>query len=129
MNSYFSKTLTGLGFAFFTLIMCACASQPFEKEPALLLGDDQQALKEVIDLVKESLGGKNIPIAKNVFQDSPRLLLGKAEVSSTNGVKITPSSIEAAIVFELVKQGNNCLLRRLNTDQEWTLATTSCVKL
>lgn len=114
--------------AFFILLICACASQPLEKEPALLPEDAQQARSEIIERVRESLGGKNIPIAKNIFQDTSRLLLGKVEVSSPKGIKITPSSIETTIVFELVKQGDYCLLRRLNTDQEWTLTTKSCIK-
>lgn len=108
--------------------LSACALQAHEKEAALLLADSEQARSEIIELISQSMGGKNIPIAKNVFQDTSRLLLGKAAVTSPEGVKITPDSKDAAIIFELLKQGDNCLLRRLNTTQEWTLITKSCVK-
>lgn len=120
-----TKAIVLLAFIF---SLCACASQPLEKEAALLSDDNEQARSEIIELVTQSMGGKKIPIANNVFQDSSRLLLGKVGVTSPEGVKIIPSTNEAAIIFELVKQGDNCLLRRLNTTQEWILTTKSCVK-
>lgn len=108
--------------------LCACASQAHEKEAALLPANSAQARAEIIELVSQSLGGKNIPIAKDVFQHSSRLLLGKAAVTSPEGIKVVRSDTKTALVFELVKQGDNCLLRRMNTAQEWQLKTKRCFK-
>lgn len=116
-------TLPMLGMA-----LSACAAQAHEKAAALLPVDSTQARAEIIELISQSFGGKKIPIAKNVFQDSSRLLLGRAGVTSPQGIKVISSDKEAALVFELVKQGENCLLRRANTKQEWLLETKRCFK-
>jgi hypothetical protein len=109
------------------LTLSACASQAHE-EAALLPANSTQARAEIIKLISQSLGGKNIPVAMDVFQHSSKLLLGKAAVTSPSGVKIHSSDKEASLVFELVKQGENCLLKRKNTSQKWKLKTTSCFK-
>ena len=108
--------------------LCACVSQAHEKEAALLPANSAQARAEVIEVVSQSFGGKKIPIAEDVFQHSSRLLLGKTAVTSPEGIKVIRSDMEAAIVFELVKQGEHCLLRRINTAQEWQLKTKRCFK-
>lgn len=94
----------------------------------MLPTDSTQARAEIIELISQSLGGKKIPIAPDAFQHSSRLLLGKAGVTSPQGIKVIRSDKEAALVFELVKQGDNCLLRRVNTEQEWPLETKRCFK-
>jgi hypothetical protein len=108
--------------------LCACSSQAHEKEVALLPTNSEQARVEIIDVVSQSFGGKKIPIARDVFQHSSRLLLGKTAVTSPSGIKVIHPEKEATIVFELLKQGNNCLLRRMNNAQEWQLKTKLCFK-
>ena len=110
------------------LILSACSSQAHEKEAALLPANSEQARAEIIALISQSFGGKKIPISADVFQHSSRLLLGKSAVTSPEGVNVIRADKEAAIVFELVKQGDNCLLRRTNNTQEWLLKTTRCFK-
>jgi len=127
INFFFKEkktiTLSILAFA-----LCACASQAHEKEAALLPVNSAQARAEIIELISLSLGGKKIPIAENVFQHSSRLLLGKTAVTSPAGIKVIRADKDAAIVFELVKQGDNCILRRMNNAQEWQLKTKRCFK-
>ena len=108
------------------LTLCTCALQAHEKVPALLPENSNQARAEIIDIISQSLGGKKIPIAKDVFQHSSRLLLGKAAVYSPAGVKIIPSNNKSALVYELIKQGSNCILRRTDNAQEWQLITKDC---
>ena len=111
-----------------SFVLCACAIQANEKESALLPLDNEQARTEIIKLISESMGGKTIPIAKDVFQQTSKLLLGKTSVTSPNGIRVIRTDNEAAIVFELLKQGSHCLLRRVDNAQEWTLITKSCIK-
>lgn len=126
MNKYiFRKTIMLFILSF---VLCACAIQASEKESALLPLGSEQARAEIIKLISESIGGKTIPIAKDVFQQTSRLLLGKTSVTSPNGIRVIRADKEAAIVFELLKQGSNCLLRRVDNAQEWTLKTKSCIK-
>tara|TARA_R110001583_G_scaffold296_2_gene2670 strand:- start:1308 stop:1694 length:387 start_codon:yes stop_codon:yes gene_type:complete len=108
------------------LNLSACTSQAHEKEAALLPANSEQARAEIIELISQSFGGKKIPIAEDVFQHSSRLLLGKTAVTSPEGIKVLRADKEAAIVFELVKQDDNCLLRRINSSQEWKLKTKKC---
>lgn len=121
----FSRIST-IALVILTSTLSACASQATEKEPALLPVHSEQARAEIVTLVSQSFGGKNIAIAENVFQETSRLLIGKASISSPKGVSGIRADQETAIVFELVKQGENCLLRRLNTTQEWQLTTKAC---
>jgi hypothetical protein len=118
------KTLITLS----VIVISACTSQVYEKNSALLPADSAQARTEIIKLVSQSLGGKKIAIAKDVFQHSSRLLLGKTAVTSPVGINVIRSDQVSAIVFELIKQGDNCLLRRINTTQEWQLKTKNCFK-
>jgi len=110
------------------IVISACTSQVYEKNSALLPADSAQARTEIIKLVSQSLGGKQIAIAKDVFQQSSRLLLGKTVITSPAGINVIRSDQASAIVFELMKQGDNCLLRRINTTQEWQLKTKNCFK-
>ena len=111
-----------------TLFLSACTSQTYEKKAALLPADSAQARNEIVTLISKSLGGKNIPLAKDVFQNTSRLLLGKADLASPAGIKVIHADKESVIIFELIKQGDNCLLRRINTTQEWQLNTNVCFK-
>ena len=127
INTFFRKK-KAIASSILAFSLCACASQAHEKEAALLLANSAQARAEIIKVVSQSFGGKNIPIAKDVFQHSSRLLIGKAAITSPEGIKIIRSDKDAAIVFELVKQGDDCLLRRINNAQEWQLKTKRCFK-
>jgi hypothetical protein len=115
------KILTGLAML---ALLCACSLQA-QKE-ALLPVESEQARAEIIALVSQSLGGKNIPIAKDVFQTSSRLLLGRAAVISPAGVNVYPADKVPPLVFKLVKQGEHCLLLRTDIEQTWQLMTTRC---
>ena len=108
--------------------LAACALQAQEKKPALLPAKSEQARAEIITLVSQSLGGKTIPIANDVFQQSSKLLIGKTAVTSPEGIKFVRADNEVAIAFELLKQGQHCILRRVSPSQEWTLTTTKCVE-
>lgn len=108
--------------------LSACALQTDKAESALLAAESESARAEIVAIINQSFGGKNIPIAKDVFQHSSRLLLGSTVVTSPKGVKIIPAHNNIAIVFELFKQGDRCLLRRIDNSQEWQLQTKECFK-
>ncbi len=112
----------------FVISLCACSLQARETHAALLPTDSDEIRAEIIALVSQSLGGKTIPIAKDVFQQSSRLLLGKSAINSPEGVNVFRADEGRALVFELVKQGENCLLRRLDNGQEWQLTSLRCYK-
>lgn len=128
MSKFLFRKTNAIVLSILTFTLCACASPTIEAQAALLSANSKQARSEIIKLVRQSLGNKNIPIAENVFQDSSRLLLGKTSVTSPEGISVIRADNESTIVFELVKRGEHCLLRRLNTTQEWVLSTKSCVK-
>lgn len=116
-----------LSFAALSLsVLSACSLQATESAPALLPDNSSEARAEIVAVVSNALAGKQVPIAKDVFQDSSRLLLIAAPVTSPNGVKVYDKAIKPALVFELMKQGDVCLLRRDDTAQEWPLKTKSC---
>ena len=128
LTSVYSSVNKVLALSILVFSLCACSLQANEKQAALLPANNVQARAEIIKLVSQSLGGKKIPIAEDVFQHSSRLLLGKTTVISPKGVKVIRSDKGVALVFELVKQGDNCLLRRIDNAQEWLLATKNCIK-
>jgi hypothetical protein len=128
MISILFKKNKAVVIAAFAMTLCACASQAQNEEAALLPANSTQARAEIIKLISQSLGGKNIPVALDVFQHSSKLLLGKVGVTSPSGIKVLDADKHTALVFELVKQGEDCLLIRKNTSQKWKLKTTSCFK-
>ncbi len=125
-NCFFVKQISILLVSAFA--MGACSIHANEKHAALLPAESGQERAEIIALVSQSLGGKNIPIANDVFQHSSRLLLGKSAVTSPEGLEVFRANKGNALVFELVKQGDYCLLRRLDNAQEWQLTTKRCFK-
>jgi len=110
------------------IALSACVSQAYDKEAALLPADSTQARAEIVEIISQSFKGKKIPIAADVFQHSSRLLLGQKNITSPEEVVIIRSENKTTITFKLVKQGNNCLLQRMNTEKEWQLKTKSCFK-
>ncbi len=120
---------------FIALTLSACSLKAGEPIPAILTSsinhdasiDLVQARAEIIGIVSKSLHAKNIPIAKNVFDESSRLLIGAKTVVTPTGIPLYGSSNQSPIVFELLKQNDNCLLKRVDTNQIWTLSTRLCI--
>jgi len=124
-----------LSLMLFVLALSGCSLKASEPIPAVLPAVSSnvtadnllEARLEIIAIVTKSLGGKKIPIANNVFHESSRLLIGAKSVVLPSGVPIYGSSNQALIVFELIKQVDNCMLKRLDTMQTWLLATRLCI--
>lgn len=115
-----------LAFTLAIFTLSACSLKANEEKPALLPENSKQTRLEIIKLIRQSLGGGNIPIAQDVFQNTSRILLGKATVKSPNGIDIIRTNESNTIIFSLVKQGDDCLLKRINPPQVWKLNTTAC---
>jgi len=109
-------------------LLSACSLQAHESVPAILPDNSSAARAEIVAIVTSALGGKKIPIAPNVFQESSRLLLTASPVTSPNGVKVYQKNLQPALVFELLKQGDTCLLKRVDTEELWSLKTSSCIR-
>ncbi|KGJ86829.1 hypothetical protein [Colwellia psychrerythraea] len=109
-------------------LLSACALQAEESVPALLPENSNAARTEIVAVISNALAGKIVPIAQDVFQQTSRLLLTTPPVTSSHGVKVYSKEIKPALVFELRKKGDTCLLNRLDTEQEWPLKATSCFK-
>ena len=109
-------------------LLSACALQAHESFAALLPDNSSEARAEIVAVVSNALAGKKIPITQDVFQQSSRLLLTTPPVTSPQGVKVYSKEIKPALVFELRKKAGTCLLKRLDTGQEWLLKTRSCFK-
>jgi hypothetical protein len=108
--------------------LSACTLKASEPVPAILPDNTSDVRTEIVNIVSEALGGKKVPIASDVFQESSRLLLSTKPVVSPNGVTVYGTNQAPALVFELIKQGDDCLLRRLDTMQTWPLSTKLCIK-
>ncbi len=121
------------------LVLSACslkASEPIPAPiPAILPtssasvseSDLLEFRRQINAIVTKSLGGQKVPIAKEIFSESSRLLIGAKPVIAPNGVTVYEESHNATLVFELLKQDNNCLLRRLDTMQSWRLKANLCI--
>lgn len=108
--------------------LSACTLKAHDPVPAIFPDSSSEARAEIVEVVSNALGGKKVAIAQNVFQESSRLLLGTKPVIAPNGVTVYDSNKQSPLVFELVKQGDDCLLRRLDTKQTWPLKTKQCFK-
>jgi len=109
-------------------LLSACSLRANESVAALLPENSSAARAEIVETVSKALGGKKVPIAQDVFQESSKLLLASAPVTSPAGVKVISKQAKQALVFELRKQGDNCILKRLDTEQEWLLKTKLCIE-
>ncbi len=117
------------------LVLSACSLKASEPIPAILPtssasvseSDLLEFRRQINAIVTKSLGGQKVPIAKEVFSESSRLLIGAKPVIAPNGVTVYEESHNATLVFELLKQDNNCLLRRLDTMQSWRLKANLCI--
>ncbi|TPH18104.1 hypothetical protein [Litorilituus lipolyticus] len=109
-------------------LLSACSLRANESVAALLPENSSDARTEIVETVSKALGGKKVPIAQDVFQESSKLLLASASVTSPTGVKVISKQANQALVFELMKRGDSCLLKRPDTEQEWLLKTKLCIK-
>ncbi len=104
-----------------------CTLYANEPESALLLSNDSEARIEVMHIVAQSLGQENIALANDVFQTSSKLIISPKPLTSPTGVPVYGSSNHPAIIFELIKLNKQCLLKRIDTLDSWSLKTKACV--
>lgn len=91
------------------ILITACAgSKKTDPVPALLSESNVQAHKEISALIAESIGQSSVRLAGNIFKKRSVVLLSKPD--------LTGRVLEQPTQFLLLKQGDQCILERLDNN-------------
>ncbi|WP_370980616.1 hypothetical protein [Agaribacterium sp. ZY112] len=119
--SFLVKTkaaLIGVGLS----LLSACsgmAAKPLAAHAALIVDADAAAHKELSSLIAKAVKQPSVRLSAKMFEKSSLLVLDKPDLSG-NVLQVGPR-------FQLLKQGDACLLEFKDTAQRWPLRHVQCV--
>lgn len=110
--------LTGLSLS----LLSACSGtvqQPVPTHAALIVNADAAAHKELSSLIAKAVKQDSVRLSARMFEKSSLLVLDKPDLSG--------SVLQVGPRFQLLKQGETCLLEFKDTAQRWSLQHVQCV--
>ncbi|WP_394129449.1 hypothetical protein [Shewanella maritima] len=95
-------------------------------EPAVLVKPNTLVQQELQLAVNQLLSSKQVTLAKNAFTQSSQITLERQSFSDANGHKVMGRTMEMPEQFQLLKQGHQCIVRHLNTNEQVVLQHATC---
>lgn len=118
-----SKRLPAL---FLTFALSACALPDIEAEPAVIVDPDAQSRAALTRAVAESLDDAEISLAADALTDSSKLVLERRRPTSRESLEGESPSLDRPEEFQLLIQGEACILVHEESGARHMLADTSC---
>jgi hypothetical protein len=109
------------------VLLCASACQSTEGEPvpAVLTGNDADALAEIVEKIATLLHTE-VTLSPTAFSQSSLVTLEHAVGSDPRGKAATGMVVERPEQFRLLWSADGCSLMRLRSGETLTLPHTSC---
>ena len=95
--------------------------------PAMLVDPDAGTQAELQRLVSTALGGASITLSDAALTDSSLLIIERKPHVDASGARIMGRDLGMPEQFQLIKQGNVCLLEQIRTGERWALQGAVCV--
>ena len=102
-----------------SIFMLACACWQAEPQKARLIQPSEQLVNDIEVWMAKVLDVNRVTLAESAFQNSHNLVLERT-IRQSMSVDLPPR-------FELLKQGDHCWIRLLDTQQRFSLPKASCV--
>ena len=114
--------------AFFIIsLLAGCIHTPAEPDrPALISNPSETTRRELQRVVSEALHGIPVELADSALTSSDRLIIERKQHLDPQGNPVMGRSMETPHHFNLIKNGNDCLLVNAATGQRWRLPNITC---
>ena len=99
---------------------------PLPLQAAMLINPSSQTHAELQQAIASLLDASNVLIADNAFTQYSQEVIERAQHKDANGLLIMGRSTEIPDAVQLLKQGDNCLLRHVQTGKTVTLSQVRC---
>ena len=95
-------------------------------QAATLTNPNSQTHTELQQAIASLLGASDVIIADNAFTQYSQEVIERAPHKDANGLLIMGRSTEMPAAIQLLKQGNKCLLRHVQSGNTTTLLQVRC---
>lgn len=117
------KTLTAISLTF---VLSACALPNIDARPAVIVEPDEQSRQALQKAVSESLEDADIILVEDALTDSSTLVLERRRPTSRESLQGESPSQQKAEHFQLLFQGEACILVHEESGTRQMLADTRC---
>ncbi len=117
------KKLTAIALV---LVRCACVGPNIDARPAVIVDPDEQSRKALQDAVSESLKDADVTLEESALTNSSSLVLEPRRLTSRESLKGESPSQERPEHFQLLIQGQACILVHEESGARHMLADTRC---
>lgn len=108
------------------IVLSACALPDIEAQPAVIVEPDAQSRLALQEAVSESLEGAEVTLAADALTDSSTLVLERLRPTSRESLEGESRSLDRPEHFQLVTQGEACILVHEESGARHMLADTRC---
>ncbi len=111
------------------LTLSACASMAQEETPAVLVDSNAETRAEIVRAVGEALGNSDVLIANDALTRESALFIERKPARDATGQRLSGRDYGRPERFDLVKQGNACVLVHSSTQKRYELKGLRCERL
>jgi hypothetical protein len=111
------------------LTLSACATMAQEETPAVLVELNTQTRAEIVRAVGEALGNSDVMIANDALTRESTLFIERKPARDATGQRLSGRDYGRPERFDLVKQGDACVLVHASTQKRYVLKAVRCEEL
>jgi hypothetical protein len=100
-----------------------------EETPAVLVDSNAETRAEIVRAVGEALGNSDVLIANDALTRESALFIERKPARDATGQRLSGRDYGRPERFDLVKQGNACVLVHSSTQKRYPLKGVRCEKL
>ena len=108
------------------LLTSACASMAQDDAPAVIIGSNESTRAELVRVVGEALGFSDVLIADDALTRESSLFIERRPARDATGQRLSGRDYDRPERFDLVKQGEKCVLVQASTHRRFELKDVRC---
>jgi hypothetical protein len=108
------------------LTLSACATMAQEETPAVLVDSNAETRAEIVRAVGEALGNSDVMIADDALTRESTLFIERKPARDATGQRLSGRDYGRPERFDLVKQGDSCVLVHASSQKRYGLKAVRC---
>ena len=110
----------------FCFLTSACASMAQDDTPAVIVSSSENVRAELVRVVGEALGFSDVLIADDALTRESSLFIERRPARDATGQRLSGRDYDRPERFDLVKQGDKCVLVHASTNRRFELKDVRC---
>ncbi len=111
-----------------SLLLSACATMAQEERPAVLVTSDTEVRTQIVRAVAAALGNANVTLAPDALTTQSVLAIERTPARDATGQRLSGRDYGRPEQFQLLKQGERCVLVHTRTEERYELRRAQCVE-